>query len=192
MLLNTLTAVLIGMGKTWALRFGAVGLASVVLLNSCATPPAEGNVPEEPLTAHNAATTHPELMDHWHLAKRSPPTFYPNGYSKDAPTHFRDGEWVVARNGGGMWFIPFRERNGVPRDQLIKEAMAWRDEVHKIQKKRRREQDPSGYVGEALAKTAIFTAGAVAVTAGTLGGAVPSDDSPFMTWLGDMWDTASE
>lgn len=164
-------------------------LATVVLavgaftaLGACSTTPETDVGPFGSPTAEDVASSQPGLPEHWQLVEVDPPTFHPDGMPDDAPTSHWDGEWVVARHGGGEWVVPWKDAGEIPRKQLPEDAVTWRDAVQKLQKKRRRQRNPAGHVGEAVAKTAI-SATTLSLFAGALiGGVVPDDDSyPLIT-----------
>ena len=68
----------------------------------------------------------------WVLVAEEPPTFFPAGLPKDAPTNYRHGEWVKAGRRGTKWFIP---RGGIgerSEASLREEALAATTRAEKV------------------------------------------------------------
>lgn len=55
----------------------------------------------------------------------SPPVYYPKGLTADAPTAYKDGCWIYARDDADTrFFIPLGGHGGIGQQQLIDEARA--------------------------------------------------------------------
>lgn len=65
------------------------------------------------------------VSTHWEKVRSNPPTYYPRGTSRDVPTDFHNGEWVLTHHSDGKrFFVPFKVGNDVSRQTLLQEAMA--------------------------------------------------------------------
>ena len=74
---------------------------------------------KSPSTATQAASAN------WVKVRSNPPTWYPRGTRTDYPTDFRSGEWVsTGDRQGSRYFIPVHVTGTIPRQTLVKEALA--------------------------------------------------------------------
>lgn len=169
----------------------ALGLGILTFVSACSSSgPSSREGP--PKSASSQLTSNrPEMVENWTLVTLDPPTFHPKGFPADSPTSGDYGEWVVARKNSARWFVPHHGFGEFSGQQLREEAFSWQQEVHKVQSKRKRRENPMGYAGELLAKTAITGLGAAILVGGLMGGGSPSPDSPAMTMLEDLWEAAS-
>lgn len=182
------------MRESVMMRTLSVGLALTVatLLGACQSTPTSQQEGKSTNDAQQALVDRPKLLENWYLVSREPPTFYPKGLPEDAPTEGGHGEWVEARNRTVRWFVPYGGVGELSIEQLRKEAFDWQRQVHKIQQRRKREENPVSYAGEMLAKTAVVGTGVALLGSGALVGAVPHSDSPVLLLLDDLWEAASQ
>ncbi|BCX48051.1 hypothetical protein HAHE_19590 [Haloferula helveola] len=62
---------------------------------------------------------------HWYRARTNPPTYYPKGLPREAPTGYRQGSWVYAGDSAGTrFFIPDRGSADLSSRELTSEALA--------------------------------------------------------------------
>lgn len=78
---------------------------------------------EAPTPSSEPLTGSPEAR--WNQVADGPPTFLPRGVPTDHPTGSLDGEWIVDRESGTRFFVPFDLPFESPtRDQLLAEALS--------------------------------------------------------------------
>jgi|GEM_PF-1426418 len=100
----------------------AVLLMLAVLVTSCATP--RSQLRTEPTGSSGMA---PAVTSQWVKVRSNPPTWYPRGTPADCPTDHRSGEWIrTGDSQGTRFFIPLHVTQTIPRQTLIKDALAAR------------------------------------------------------------------
>ena len=63
----------------------------------------------------------------WVKVRSNPPTWYPRGTRIDCPIDHRSGEWIHTEDSQGTrFFIPLHVTGTIPRQTLVKEALAAR------------------------------------------------------------------
>ncbi len=97
-------------------------LLFAISLSSCATTSQQPHAPSRIAPDPSGA-----VSGHWVKVRSNPPTWYPRGTRSDCPTDFRNGEWVdTGDRDGTRYFIPLHVSGGIPRETLLKEALAAR------------------------------------------------------------------
>lgn len=105
-------------------HLAATILPAALLLSQCApTPTPKPTKDTAPCTATAVAVP----SRHWVKVSSRPPTFYPRGVAADCPTDCQSGEWVHTGDAlNSRYFIPLHGCGGIPRQTLVKEALAAR------------------------------------------------------------------